>query len=124
MKQSNRKVEKALEIVRRLLENHDGMEPDFPPRVYFTEYNRDSLNLRMIYWYHPPNYWDFLAFSEGLNLRIKREFEAAGIRFALPSTTTYLATGAESPFPAKAVVETPPGEPPAAEHETLHHPSP
>ncbi len=84
------KVEKALEIVRTALTDHEGMDPDFPPRTYFTEFHRDCLNLRMIYWYQPPNYWDFLAFSEKLNVGIMREFEAAAIEFALPTTTTYM----------------------------------
>ena len=44
----------------------------------------------MIYWFHPPNYWDFLDFSQNLNLRIKREFEAEGIRFAPPTSVTRL----------------------------------
>jgi len=82
------KVQEALQIVRRALENHEGMVPDFPPRVFFTDFRRDCLNLRVIYWFHPPAYWDFLAHSEKLNTRIMQEFAAAGIRFALPSTTT------------------------------------
>jgi MscS family membrane protein len=85
------KIELALRIVRELLQNHEGMDAAFPPRAYFNEYNRDSLNLRIIYWYHPPNYWDFMAFSERLNLQIKRQLEAADISFALPTTTTHLA---------------------------------
>lgn len=80
------KTEQALAIIRGALENHEGMEEDFPPRVYFFDYQPDALMLRMIYWYHPPAYWDYLAFSEKLNLRIGRELEDAGIRFALPST--------------------------------------
>jgi len=82
------KIEQAVEIVRKLLDNHEGMEPDFPPRVFFDKYNRDSANLKVIYWYHPPAYWDFLAFSERFNLQVIQRFEAAGIRFALPGTTT------------------------------------
>ena len=93
------KVQKALEIVRGLLEEHDGMEPDFPPRVFFTEFNRDSLNLRMIYWYHPPNYWDFLAFGERLNVQIMQQFEAAGIPFALPASTIHVPVGDDMTFP-------------------------
>lgn len=84
------KVERALEILRSILENHEGMHEDFPPRVHFTEFNSDSLNIMMIYWYFPPNYWDFVAFSEKVNLQIMREFEAEGIEFAFPTQTTYL----------------------------------
>jgi len=83
------KVVKALELIRKALDNHEGMEPDFPPRVFFTEFNPDSFNIRIIYWYHPPKYWDFLAFSERLNLEIFRAFEEQGIGFSLPSRITY-----------------------------------
>jgi MscS family membrane protein len=85
------KVEQAVQIVRDVLKDHEGMQPDYPPRVFFTEFNRDSLNLRIIYWYHPPNYWDYLAFSEKVNMRIMQEFEAASLQFALPTTSTLLA---------------------------------
>ncbi len=84
------KVDKAVGIVRDALRDHEGMVEDFPPRAFFTDFNPDSLNIRMIYWFHPPNYWDFLDFSQNLNLRIKREFEAEGIRFAPPTSVTRL----------------------------------
>jgi len=92
------KVERALEIIRSILENHEGMHPDFPPRAYFNEFNDASLNILMIYWYHPPNYWDFAAFSERINLQIMRAFEAEGIEFAFPTTTTYLAHDERRPL--------------------------
>ena len=84
------KVDKAVEIIRTILENHEGLHSDFPPRVYFNEFNPDSLNILLLYWYHPPNYWDFLALNQRVNVQIMQEFEEEGIRFALPSTTTYL----------------------------------
>jgi MscS family membrane protein len=84
------KVERALEIIREILDNHDGMHPDFPPRVYFNEFNDASLNIMMIYWYHPADYWAFVEFSEKVNLKIMRAFEKEDIEFAFPTTTTYL----------------------------------
>jgi len=92
------KVERALAIIREVLENHEGMDPEFPPRVFFDEFNDASLNIMMIYWFFPPNYWDFLAFSERVNLRIMRAFEAEGIEFAFPTTTTYLAQDDRRPL--------------------------
>ena len=92
------KVERALTIIREILENHEGMDPDFPPRVYFNEFNDASLNMLMIYWYFPPNYWDFLAFNERVNLQIMRAFEAEGIQFAFPTTTAYLAQDDRRPL--------------------------
>lgn len=91
-------AEKAVTIVRRLLDGHEGSSPDYPPRVFLNEINRDSLNLRLFYWYHPPNYWDFLQFSQQLNLQIKQEFAAVGLDFALPTSRTLLTSDIEHPF--------------------------
>ena len=88
---SKEKVERAIEILKDILDNHEGMNPEFPPRVFFNEMNSDSLNLLVIYWYHPPEYWDFLAFSEKVNLAILDRFNAEGIDFAFPTQTLYLA---------------------------------
>jgi len=84
------KVEKALQIIRDILDNHEGMDPEFLPRVNFNEFDPSSLNIRVLYWYHPPDYWGFLAFNERVNLQIMQEFEKEGIKFAFPTTTTYL----------------------------------
>lgn len=82
------KIEQAVAIIRTALQEHEGMPPEYPPRVYFNEFNRESFNIRMIYWYSPPNYWDFIAFGEQLNVEICRAFEAEGICFSLPLRIT------------------------------------
>jgi MscS family membrane protein len=87
---SPEKMERALEIIRGILENHEGMPEDLPPRVYFSEFNADSLNILVLYWYAPPDYWKFMEFSEKVNLTIMKEFNREGIEFAFPTTTTYL----------------------------------
>lgn len=91
------KIERALEIVRGLLEDHEGMNENFPPRVFFNDFNSDSLNLLVIYWYHPPNFWDFLAFGEWLNKEIFRQFNEEGIDFAFPTQTIHLAGDKKRP---------------------------
>ena len=85
------KIDRALEILKAILDGHEGMKEDFPPRVYFSDFNAASLNLRVIYWYHPPNYWDFMAFSERFNKEVFRRFNEEGIDFAFPTQTVYLA---------------------------------
>jgi len=85
------KVERAVEIIKELLDNHEGMKPDFPPRVFFNDFNAASLNILAIYWYHPPDYWNFLAFSQAFNLKLMRAYEEEGIEFAFPTQTLYLA---------------------------------
>lgn len=78
------KVEEAVEIVRRHLDDHEGMHADFPPRVFFFDFFPTAFTIRMIYWYHPAEYWKFLEFSEKVNFAIFRDFEEQGIQFSLP----------------------------------------
>ncbi len=85
------KVEKAIQIVRENLKDHECMDPAFPPRVFFNEFNRDSINITMFIWYRSTDFWAFQAFNEKLNLKIKQDFESEDIEFALPSFTTYSA---------------------------------
>jgi MscS family membrane protein len=92
------KVERAVNIIREILDDHEGMHVDFPPRVFMTEFNRDSLNIRIIYWFHPPNYWDFLAFGQRVNSEIMQRFETEGIELALPTTTTLMAQDESRPL--------------------------
>jgi MscS family membrane protein len=92
------KVQKAVEIIREILDNHEGMDPDFPPRSYFNEFNADSLNIIMMYWYFPPDYWAYLELTQRVNMEIMRRFEEEGIEFAFPTTTTYLAHDERRPL--------------------------
>jgi MscS family membrane protein len=93
------KIEQAVDILRDLLEEKGIAEPihptlngnEYPPRVYFNDYNSESLNIKVLYWFTPPAYWDFMEHGQRLNLRIFEEFEKAGIEFAFPTQTLYLA---------------------------------
>jgi MscS family membrane protein len=92
------KVEKGVDIIKDILDNHEGMDPKRPPRVYFTEFNPDSLNISMMYWYHPAKLYKSRAFGQKVNLKIMEEFEKEGIKLAYPSTTTYLAQEDNQPL--------------------------
>jgi MscS family membrane protein len=93
------KIEEAVQIIRNLFEEDGIREPihpvigrdAFPPRAYFNEFNSDSLNIFVIYWYAPPAWWDYLDHAQRFNLRLLEEFERAGIEFAFPTRTLYLA---------------------------------
>jgi MscS family membrane protein len=85
------KVQEAVKILRDILENHEGLHPDFPPRVHFNGFNDWSLNITVVVWYHPPEWWDFQAWLQQTCLEILHQFDSAGIDFAFPSRTLYLA---------------------------------
>jgi MscS family membrane protein len=85
------KVEKAVTIIREILADHEGMHADYPPRVFFNGFNDCNLNIMVVVWYHPPNYWDYQAWLQKICLEIMRGFEAEGIDFAFPTQTVHLA---------------------------------
>jgi MscS family membrane protein len=87
---SPEKVQEALDILRALLDNHEGMNADFPPRVFFSDFNDCSLNILAIYWYHPPDYWKYLEHANGLNMELLKQYNEAGIEFAFPTQTLYV----------------------------------
>jgi MscS family membrane protein len=92
------KVDRAVEIAKDILKEHEGMHPDFPPRVYFDNFNDTSLNLFVIYWYHPPDWWAYCAFSEQVNRMLLRRFNEEGIDFAFPTQTLHLAGDPKRPL--------------------------
>ncbi|MEM8944816.1 MAG: mechanosensitive ion channel family protein [Planctomycetota bacterium] len=97
-------LERALVLIREALAEHEGMDPEFPPRAFFTDYLPSGFNVRVIYWYHPPNYWDFLEVGEKVNLAIFRAFDAQGIRFSLPSPIAHASIdGTPAPIAVKVV---------------------
>jgi MscS family membrane protein len=113
------KIEQAVAMIREIIADHEGMRPDFPPRVYFNGFNDWSLNIMVLAWYHPPDYWPFQEWVQRTCLEITRRFADAGIDFAFPTQTVHLANdgkrqlkvellGKESALPSMAD----PGDPP------------
>ena len=92
------KVDRAVKILKHLLDHHEGMHEDLPPRVFFNDFSAASLNILVIYWYHPPNYWDYMAFTERFNKEVFRRFNEEGIDFAFPTQTLFLAGDSKRPL--------------------------
>ena len=92
------KVERALSIIKDILKDHEGMHPDYPPRVHFNEFNDTSLNIAIWYWLSGFDYWSAVRFNEAFNFKLMRAFEAEGIEFAFPTLTTYLAQDDRRPL--------------------------
>lgn len=104
------KVQRATDIIRELLNNHEGMDSSRPPRVFFNDFNAASLNIMVIYWYHPPDFFQYQAFNERFNFELLRRFNAEGIEFAFPTQTVFLAPDPKRSLPA--------GSPPSARDVT------
>ncbi len=83
------KIESALSIIREVLDGHEGMDPERPPRIHLIDLLPDGFRLRILYWYSPPDYWQYCDFCETVNLAIIRAFEEQGVAFSLPSRHTF-----------------------------------
>lgn len=88
------KVEKALEILQEVLKDHEGMHQELPPRVYFDGLKDGTLNIAVFAWYHPPEYWDYMAWVQETCLAYMRRFHQEGIQLAIPSRMIYMGDGA------------------------------
>ena len=77
-------------VYRELLADHEGKIEERPPRVFLHEFLDTAINLRAIYWYHPPDYWDYCEHGERLNMQIIERFHAEGIRFFIPAQRLFM----------------------------------
>ena len=86
------KAKRAVEIIKEILAGvpEVNVDPNRPPRVYFSDFNDWSLNIYMSYWVKPPDYWLFQEVNERVNLEMMKRFEGEQIEFAFPSQTLYV----------------------------------
>ena len=59
--------------------------------IFMLVSNDWSLNIMVIAWYHPANYWDMQEWQQRTCLEILSKFYDEGIDFVFPSRTLYLA---------------------------------
>ena len=81
---SHDQVAAAIRIVREALADHEGMTPDFPPRVHLMEPTETAHLVKALYWYEPADYWACLENGEQITLGILAAFETEGVRLAEP----------------------------------------
>jgi MscS family membrane protein len=94
---SPEKVALAISIIKEFLDEHnEKMHPDFPSRVFFNNFNAYSLNIMVIYWFAPPDYWAFMEFDQAFNFTLLHHFNEEGIEFAFPTQTLHLQNGEAS----------------------------
>ena len=85
------KLNRGVEIIREMLAARSESFPaDFPPRVYFSDFNADSLNIVVYYWFTPPEWWEYLEFNHSFNMELLERFNAEKIEFAFPTQTLYV----------------------------------
>jgi MscS family membrane protein len=43
------KIEQAVNIILSILDDHEGVDENFPPKAFFNEFNSYSLNILVLY---------------------------------------------------------------------------
>jgi MscS family membrane protein len=84
------KMERAMEILHEILDNHEGFGEELPPRIYFTEFKDWALNISVILWFQSTDYFHVQQWKNDINLEILRRFNEEGLDFAFPTSTNYL----------------------------------
>ena len=82
------KIEKAKAIVKKAITSTKGIDPDYTPLTYFTEFGDSALKLWVKY--RVVEYGNQLAITDEINTKIKNGFEKAKIGMAYPTQTVYL----------------------------------
>ncbi len=93
------KVKEAVEIIRKIFQSEEFRTsvysetltgaPIDRPQVFFNDFNPDSLNIQISYWYRPASdSWGYLVYCEKFNLRLLEELTKAKIALTVPAQTT------------------------------------
>jgi MscS family membrane protein len=93
-------MEKAMKILHKLLDEQKCMDEERLPRIVFDKFNDFSLNISVTVWWHfrdeegniiAPDYGEFMKWVHATDMEILKQFDEAGLDFAFPTNTTYLA---------------------------------
>jgi MscS family membrane protein len=88
---SPEKIETGIAIIKDMLAaRKDSFPEEKPGRVHFTDFGAASLDISVTYWFVPPEWEDYLAFTHDFNMELLRRFNDEGIEFAFPTQTLYL----------------------------------
>jgi MscS family membrane protein len=88
---SPKKMQQAVEILREMCQAREKHFPeDRSARVYFTDFNADSLGINVTYWFVPVEWEDFLIFNHDFNMELLSRFNDEGLEFAFPTQTLYI----------------------------------
>jgi len=70
--------------------NHNDLGDPYPGPQYCDPYAN--------HWTYPPDYWEYMRFTEWVNREIFKRFNEEGIDFAFPTQTIYLAGDPKRPL--------------------------
>jgi small-conductance mechanosensitive channel len=81
-------LKKIKTIVSKIFDGISGADLN---RVHFKEFGDFSLNYEVVYYVESSDYMAYMNIQEEINMKLYKEFEKAGIKFAFPTQTIHLA---------------------------------
>jgi len=83
----SQQIERAMQIIEEVYRPHPKTADLL---ISFNKFESSALNILVVHWWNSKNMKEYLLGFQGLNLELKRRFDAEGINFAFPSQTVYL----------------------------------
>jgi MscS family membrane protein len=99
------KVEQAIKILHEILDNHKGFCKETPPVICFDSFKDWSLNINVVLSFKTADWAVSREWLQEHNLMILKRFNEAGIEFAFPTSTSYLAGSPSRPVSLLSKVE-------------------
>ncbi len=99
------KVEQAIKILHEILDNHEGFSKEMPPVICFDSFKDWSLNINVGLSFKTSDWAVSREWLQEHNLMILKRFNEAGIKFAFPTSTSYLAGNPNQPVSLLSKVE-------------------
>lgn len=81
-------LERIPDMVREAIEENENVRVD---RVHFASFGESSYDFEVVYWLLDPDYTRYMDAQQAINLSLVRRFAGAGIEFAFPTRTLYVA---------------------------------
>lgn len=88
-KNSPEKVLSVVQGIRKMLESHELVQSDSVV-VQFVEFNNSSLDIMIICFMNVPDWGDFQAAKQDINLKIMEILAERGVQVAFPTRTIYV----------------------------------
>lgn len=111
----------VVQAIRDMLRDHDLTQAD-SVLVQFVNFNDSSLDLLIRAYVNTPDYGDFQAAKQDINLRIMNILAEHGVGVAFPSRTVYVEQVQSPTNEAAQIVPQPDAEPEIEERSTSHVP--
>ena len=94
---SPEEMENAIRILHGILDDFHGPDAaEHSPHVFFSGFGAYSMNIRVIIWLKTASFAEEEKLLNELNMKILKRFNEAGLEFAFPTQTLFLA-GPPSP---------------------------